>query len=200
MNYIKISQYGVVVGSGVCQPEDAHLVPLGPGETLIPDTPQPPSRDTICRYVDGQIVDTGQPVLAPHPWMIWNDTQFCWVDGRDLDEHKAFKWEEIKAARSTAEYAGFVWDGSTFDSDLVSQQKIMGAVQLAGLNPLFTVDWTLADNTVRTLSASEMAAVGVALGTHVETQYVIARGLRDQIAAAQTTAEVDAIVWPIPPQ
>lgn len=200
MNYIKISQTGIVVGSGVCRPEDAHLIPLGPGETLVPDMPPPPSRDTVCRYADGQIIDTHQPALAPHSWMIWDATGFCWVDGRDLDGHKASKWEEIKAARSAAEYAGFVWDGSTFDSDLVSQQKIMGAAQLAGLNPSFTVDWTLADNTVRTLDAPEMTAVGVSLGAHVEAQYVIARGLREQITTAQSIAEVDAIVWPTPPQ
>lgn len=153
------------------------------------------SRPTKQRLVDGVLVDTGQPSRPPHPWMVWDTIQMQWIDPRDLDALKIAKWDEIKAARATAEYGGFTWDGSTFDSDLASQQKIMGAAQLAALNPAFDIDWTLSDNTVRTMNAADMTAVGVALGQHVNAQYVHARVLRQQISDAQTTQQLDAIVW-----
>ena len=197
MNYIKInSSSGIVVGSGVCPPEDVDKVPLGPGEALVENVDPPPSMDTIYRYVDGQIVSTGQPLMPPHPYLTWDSATFQWVDVRDLDALKAAKWEEVKLARSVAEYGGFTWDGSVFDSDPLSQQKIIGASQLATLNPdNFSIDWTLKDNTVRTLTAAEMNAVGVALGQHVNAQYVKGRQLREQIEAATTKAEVEAIHW-----
>lgn len=118
------------------------------------------------------------------------------VDTRTLDDRKTQKWVEIRGARDAAEFGGFTWDGSTFDSDATSQSRIMGAAQLAQLDPTFTVDWTLADNSVRTLSADDMVAVGVALGQHVATQHATARTLRAQIQAAATAAEVAAVVWP----
>lgn len=153
------------------------------------------SRPTKHRLVNGALVDTGQPSFPPHPWMVWDTIQIQWVDPRNLAALKDAKWEEIKAARATAEYGGFTWDGSTFDSDLASQQKIMGAAQLASLNAAYEVDWTLADNTVRHLNAIQMTAVGTALGDHVNTQYVHARTLRQQIADAQTSEAVSAITW-----
>jgi hypothetical protein len=127
--------------------------------------------------------------------MVWDAIQIQWVDPRNLDSLKDAKWEEIKAARAAAEYGGFTWDGSTFDSDLASQQKIMGAAQLASLNAAYEVDWTLADNTVRHLNATQMLAVGTTLGDHINTQYVHARTLRQQIADAQTSQELESIVW-----
>jgi hypothetical protein len=110
-------------------------------------------------------------------------------------ELKAAKWAEIKTARNTVEYAGFIWDNSTFDSDPVSQQRISGAVQLATLNPQFTVTWTLKDNTARVLNAEQMKAVGLALGTHVEAQFTRAQTLRTQLDAAQTADEITALNW-----
>lgn len=131
----------------------------------------------------------------PDPNFVFDHDSKQWVDPRALSDVKASKWNEIKAARDATEYGGFVWDESTFDSDQASQQKIMGAVQLAGLDPQFSVDWTLADNSVRTLDATQMTAVGVALGQHVNAQHVKARGLRQQIEAATTKEAVEAIAW-----
>ena len=160
------------------------------------DISQAATASTFHRLVDGVPVDIGQPKLPPAAWMSWSVPDMAWVDSRDLGQLKSDKWEEIKAARSAAEYGGFVWDGSTFDSDAASQQKIIGASQMASLNPAsFEVDWTLADNTVRTLNAADMNAVGIALGQHVNAQYVHARTLRQQIEDATTKAEIEAVVW-----
>lgn len=150
---------------------------------------------TKQRLVDGALVDTGQPAMPPEPWLVWSTTAIAWVDPRDLQQIKDAKWQEIKAARTDQEYGGFVWDGSPFDSDALSQQRIIGASQWASLNSAFTIEWTLADNTVRTLNAQEMQAVGAALGTHVEQAFNKGRDIRALIDSAQTIAEVEAIHW-----
>jgi hypothetical protein len=70
----------------------------------------------------------------------------------------------------------------------------MAMLAQAGGQP-FSIDWTLADNTVRTLSGADMIAVGQALGQHVAACHIKARALREQINAATTVAEVEAVVW-----
>lgn len=125
----------------------------------------------------------------------FNYTTKQWEDPRTLADHKAEKWRNIKANRDAAEHGGFTWDGSVFDSDALSQQRITGAVTLAQMLPAFTTVWTLANNSTRTLSAADMFAVGVALGVHVSTQFLQGQLLRAQIDEAATAQEVEAIHW-----
>jgi len=137
------------------------------------------------------------PNDAPPPgWLHWVPGENKQVgDAEALIKAKGVKWTQIKQARITAEYAGFTWYGSTFDSDAISQQRITGAVSLAMLDSAFTIDWTLKDNTVRTMNATDMIAVGVALGTHVATQFSHGQALRAQIEAATDQAGVESVVW-----
>lgn len=112
---------------------------------------------------------------------------------------KDIKWARIKELRDAAEEAGFVWDGSTFDSDKTSQSRIQGAAQLATLakinNQPLSIEWTLMNNGTRSLSADDMIAVGMALGAHINEQHVRARQLREQIEAATTPEQVQAVRW-----
>ena len=116
-----------------------------------------------------------------------------WVDPRSLDDHKTAQWALIKAARNEAEFGGFTWDGSMFDSDQVSQARIQGAVLLATGNPDFVVDWTLADNTVRSLTADDLTAISQALGEHTSLQHSRARNARALLDQATSISEVQAI-------
>ena len=160
---------------------------------------------TDGRVVDGVFVPYSAEQAAvrsarPGPAFLWDSKNLSWVDPRTLDMLKDQHWLDIKEERSRREYAGFAWDGSTFDSDAISQSRIQGAVQLANIGPAaFSIDWTLADNTVRTLSGADMVAVGLALAQHINGLHVISRGLRAQIDAATSVAEVESVVWPTPP-
>lgn len=113
----------------------------------------------------------------------------------DLDIAKSEKWWLIKADRDSEEFGTFVWNDHTFDCDEVSQRRIQGAVQLAALDDTTVMDWTLADNSVQTFSATELEQIGQALAAHVNACHVKARGLRAQIDAATTEAELGAVVW-----
>ena len=116
-----------------------------------------------------------------------------WVDPRSLEEHKSAQWALIKAARDEAEFGGFTWDGSMFDSDQVSQARIQGAVLLATGNPNFVVDWTLADNTVRSLTADDLIVLSLTLGEHVSLQHSRARNARALLDQATSISEAQAI-------
>jgi len=142
--------------------------------------------------IDGRLE---QLLERPSPAHTFDYTTKQWVDPRTLSDLQAAKWAQIKRDRDEAEFGGFTWDGSPFDSDAISQSRIQGAVQLAAMAPGFTIDWTLANNSVRNLSAADLANVGAALGMHVATQHAKARTLRSQIEAATTAAEVDAVTW-----
>ena len=133
----------------------------------------------------------------------WDEATRRWVAMPTLAALRAAKWEAMKAARDAAEWDGFTWDGSTFDSDTVSQGRIQGAVQLALLaaqaDQPFAIDWTLADNTVRTLSGSDAVAVGLALAAHVEAAFARGRELRAEIEAAADAEALAAITWEASP-
>lgn len=143
-------------------------------------------------------IDNDTPVPLPpkpSPFCNLNPITRQWEDPRTLEQVQTMVWEGMKTLRSQKEAAGFTWDGSVFDSDQISQSRIMGAVQLAGMNPAFEIPWTLEDNTVRVLSASDMQAVGAALGSHVATIFARAQELRAEIYAATTIAAVEAVTW-----
>ena len=171
-------------------PADFIARQAGPGESFLEVTT---GVDDTSHYIaDGALV----PIPArPGNHHTFDYTAKQWIDPRTLSDLQVAKWEQIKRARANAEFGGFTWDGSPFDSDAISQSRIQGAVQLAAMAPGFTIDWTLANNSVRNLSAADLAAVGVALGLHVGTQHAKARVLRAQIEAATTADEVDAVVW-----
>lgn len=145
--------------------------------------PRPVSANTVA-LVDGQIV----PVLRMRS------------PAKALDIAKGAKRVAIQQARDTREFSLFYWDSSAFDADRDSQGRLMGLVSLAQMalataTP-FEIDWTLADNTTRTLSAMDALGIGQALGAHVQAAHYTARALKQQVEAATAAEEVDAISWP----
>ena len=146
--------------------------------------------------IEGKYVEGGQLVDLPPQPSEFHDFDYAtkqWVES--LESAKLAKWQDIKIERSVAEFGSFVWNEHTFDSDEASQRRIQGAVQLAQLDSSITLDWTLADNTVQTFNATELQQIGQALASHVDACHVKARGLRNQINAAESQAELSVISW-----
>lgn len=147
-------------------------------------------------YTTGQAA--GKAAAPSYP-ATWSNTTFSWIDSRSLSDAKEQSWETMKVARTANVAAGFIWDGSKFDSDDISQQRIQGAVQLAILaasaGQPFSLIWTLFDNSVRTLSGSEMIQVGIALGSFVQSVYNAGVSIRTQIDGATTTNDLKSITW-----
>lgn len=112
-----------------------------------------------------------------------------WIDPRTIDDIKAQKWAEIKSQRDQLEFGGFEFEGNIYDSDQVSQNRIMGAA-IAGMDQV----WTLADNTHVALTADQLKGLYTALQTHIASAHERGRIAREAIYASNTIEEVEAVV------
>lgn len=121
------------------------------------------------------------------------------VDMRSLQDFKDAQWTAIKQARAAAIDAPLVTPYGTFDSNVAARTSITDAVlmlqTLEGLSQPTTIDFTLADNQVVTLTTAQMVQVALLLGQQVQAAYGRARDLRVQIEAAPDPATVDLIIW-----
>ena len=125
---------------------------------------------------------------SPSPYHVFDYTTKQWINPRSLDEIKVQKWTEIKKQRNQLEFGGFEFEGNVYDSDQVSQGRIMGAAA-AGVDQV----WTLADNTTVELSALQLQQLYVALQMHVASVHERGRIARIAIESAETVEEVEAI-------
>lgn len=124
----------------------------------------------------------------PSPYHFFDYETKKWVDNRSLEDVKRLKWEHIKQQRDQFEYGGFEFDGGIYDSDQVSQGRIMGAA-VAGVDQI----WTLADNTTIDLSASQLQQLYAALQAHIANAHERGRIARQKIEAALTYEEIEAV-------
>lgn len=146
-----------------------------------------------------QIVPVGF-VLIIVPQVIWDEGAAT----TNLPALQSAVWEQVKARRDAAIDGGATTPSGVVDSDALSRSNISGAVlaaviaQAAGAP--FSMDWTLKDNSVVTLDAADMIAVGLAVMSHVNSAHAVARVLRATIEAATdvgTLLQIDITAgWP----
>lgn len=96
-------------------------------------------------------------------------------------------WAEVKMLRDAAIDGGANTPAGRVQTDPLSRSNITGAVVAAMLaqqaSSPFSVDWTLADNSVVTLDAAAVTQMGLAVVAHVDAAHASARALRNQIEA-----------------
>lgn len=136
-------------------------------------------------YYDKGWIDMPQSPSINH---IFDYNSKVWVDPRNLYEIKAQKWDEIKSVRDKLEFGGFEYKGNVYDSDQVSQGRIMGAA-IAGVDQA----WTLANNTTVTLTGDELKELYAALQMHVAALHERGRIARYNIDVAMTPQEIEAV-------
>lgn len=124
----------------------------------------------------------------PSPYFIFDYEIKQWIDPRSLDEIKTQKWAEIKVMRDQLEFGGFEFEGNIYDSDQVSQGRIMGAAAAE-------VDqtWTLADNSTVELTAQQLKELYAALQAHIAGVHERGRIARQKIETALTYEEIEAV-------
>lgn len=135
--------------------------------------------------------------VPPGRWVIDADGTGLVAYAPLLDERKRARWLAARDYRDGRASGGCVTPAGRVDSDPESRGKISGgstaaiASKAAGI--AFSIDWTMADNSVVTLDADAMIAMGLAVVQHVATCQQIGTGIRDRISSATTDAELDAI-------
>ena len=156
-----------------------------PSNAVYVDQENPVSMTDYWDFDLHQFISIGEP---PSPHHIFDYSFKQWIDPRTLDEIKAQKWTEIKYERDRLEFGGFEFDGGIYDSDQVSQGRIMGAAA-AGLDQI----WTLRDNTTVNLTASQLQQLYAALQAHIASVHERGRIARQLIFEAETQDQVEAI-------
>ncbi len=125
---------------------------------------------------------------APSPHHTFDYTTKQWIDPRTIDEIKAQRWAEIKSQRDQIEFGGFEFEGNIYDSNQVSQGRILGAAS-TGVDQT----WTLADNTKAELSASQLQQLYAALQAHIASVHERGRIARQLVFEAETREQVEAV-------
>lgn len=186
---------GEILRSGTCTDEDFDVVRSNDSaiEGLGSYYTHYISNSTAIEYTEQQKILKSQKPKYPAAWS--NETM-SWVDLRSLEQLKVSKWEEVKQARQLADESPLITPYGVFDADYQSQQKIAGAVQLALMAPnTWSIDWTLHDNSVVTLTKSQLVEVGVTLGTRTSSLYEQSRTIRDSINNAESREALALVTW-----
>lgn len=136
---------------------------------------------------------------APSVQHSWDWKQRCWRDARSLGERRAAQWQIIKSARDQAMAEPLTTPYGVFDASPAASASIVKAAaraeRLKALGAPDGIDFTLADNSVATLGANEMAVVWQLLDEREQGLRQRANTLRQRIASAETSEKVDSALW-----
>lgn len=171
------------------------------GSIPVPDDFAVPANPRHAYVLDGALTaytleQAAAKAAAPAHPATWDNVTMCWVDTRTLGDIKAAKLAELQAARDAQQFGGFVWDGSTFDSDERSQSVLLGMFTTAALGSLPDTPYRLQNNSWRVLTAADMVQVWGALQALVAGAFAQFAELEAAVADATTAAQVAAITWP----
>lgn len=112
-----------------------------------------------------------------------------WVDKQTLDEIKQRVWIEIKQQREAAETGGFLFDGNLYDSDEISQRRILSADKFK----VDQIEWTLKNNQVVKLTFDQLTKLQAALVEHISLCHQRARVARQKIDESSTIEELNQV-------
>jgi hypothetical protein len=151
----------------------------------------------MVHLVEGSLVSEKPPAPSGHHTFNWESKQ--WEDPRTLSEIKAAQWALVKDGRSQAEFGQFTYNDMVFDGDLDAQRRLASYISIGkgalASNLPFQAGFTLVNNTEVMLTAADFVLIEMAKVTQVAAAFAQARRLREQIDAATTQAEVEAITW-----
>jgi hypothetical protein len=164
---------------------DATVKTLPPGAHALTELQWDSRLDLVL--ADGVITVSAQP--SAH----YEFSEGAWR--ADIDAMRAAKLRELDVARDAAIAGGFEFDGTMFDSNVKSIQRISGAVTLSMLDPEFETKWIAYDNSLVTLDAAGLAGLGAAAGAHEAEQIFKARALKDLVMVADTPEDIASIQW-----
>lgn len=108
------------------------------------------------------------------------------------------KWEEIKKARNDAETSGCPFKDKILDSDQRSVTKINVMIEAAKqVGESFTIDWTMQDNSVLTLTYEDALSIPLILAQYSNLLHEKARVYREQIYNETNIKNIMNIKWEV---
>ena len=134
---------------------------------------------------DGEylIADDGSVYPKPAP-----------TDAELLAVAKPAKIAELKAERDTREVEPITYNGNRYDYDDKARERINAAIialDVQGADA--SIDWTTADNQDVKVTANDLRMVIAAVAVRSNTLHMAYRKAREQVEAASTAEEVEAV-------
>lgn len=129
----------------------------------------------------------------------WDNATLAWIDTRPLSSLKAVKLEELRDAAHANDQADLTVQSTSFKADTATRDELMREAQVALMAQVdgqaYSLDWERANGNDITLTGSQAKALVRAMRNRSVSIRAQLRALRNQVAAAQSKAELDAIVW-----
>ena len=113
---------------------------------------------------------------------------------QSLEELKTAKIASMKAERDTKEVEPIEHNGHLYDYDDKARDRINAAIialELQGDSA--SLAWTTADNTDATVTAADLKNIIAAVAVRSNALHVAYRAAKEQVEAAQTKEDLDAI-------
>lgn len=157
----------------------------------------------------GETLDAVARMYAPVAWWREQETQVLPIAAgavgsvapvpldMSLPAVKARKLAELADARWQYETGGVMVGGALIKTDRESQGTISGAYTTLkdGLVP--TIDWKAGNGQWVQITLAEITPIAQAVAVHVQGAFTLERQLSEQVMAATTVAQVEAVVWPL---
>jgi len=105
-------------------------------------------------------------------YFIWDAQNEQWIDNRPLEIIKLELLEQIKTIRDQKINSTFLWNNLEFDSDPVSQNRILGLYTASISTPsIFPISWRLANNSWHSIEVADAASVWNSLQQHISSNF-----------------------------
>ena len=113
----------------------------------------------------------------------------------DLEGAKKVSRKYFANKRYQFEVGGIDVGGLPVRTDRLTVARIYQANSLAIQDPTFTTDWKIGDGTFITVDATLIGSISDAITSHIQTSFSREKTINDEITAATTIAELQAITW-----
>lgn len=131
----------------------------------------------------------------PPPETLYKDGAFV-LPVPNIEAVKAAKIAQLKRIRDKKELEPVEFDGSSFDFDSKSYERITAAVYALDMQGAdATIAWTLSDNTTRKVTTANLRGVIAAAAVRSDALHTQYRELKAAVLAAGTVNDVDKITW-----
>ena len=115
--------------------------------------------------------------------------------GADVDGAKQYLRDHFASKRYDVEVSGIDVGGLPVRTDRLTVARIYQANSLAVADPAFTTDWKIGDGSFITVDATLIASIADAITSHIQTSFTREKTINEEITAATTIAELQAITW-----
>lgn len=131
----------------------------------------------------------------PPPGTLYKDGAFV-LPVPNIEAVKAAKIAQLKRIRDKKELEPVEFDGSSFDFDSKSYERITAAIYaLESQGAPATINWTLADNGSTPVTAANLRGVIAAAAVRSDALHTQYRILKESVLAAKTAEDVEKIKW-----